>query len=68
MNTAASKLRGLCCKPLAMSQTSTGAPATPRTQVKSKAQTSKLATRFTKRRVASSPSRSLVAASTGTKA
>ena len=43
MNTAASKPFGLCCRPLAMAQTSTGAPATPNTQVNVSAQASTVA-------------------------
>ncbi|MNE67181.1 hypothetical protein D3C80_1627740 [compost metagenome] len=54
--------------PLASSQTSSGAPSTPSTQVSSKAQLSTVATLAISTRVASSPSLALVPASTGTKA
>ena len=54
--------------PLASSHTSTGAPATPTTQVSSSTQNSTVATFATRARVRSSPSWVLVVASTGMKA
>ena len=68
MKTAASNPRGSCFSPLAISQTSTGAAATPITQVSSSAQASKVATRLTSTWVAASPFWALLAASTGTNA
>ncbi|MCY1529343.1 hypothetical protein D9M68_644800 [compost metagenome] len=68
MKTAASKPSGLCFSPLAMAQTSAGAPATPSTQVAVSAQASTVAIWSTIWRVAASPSFSRTPASTGTKA
>ena len=64
----ASKLCGVCLKPLASAHTSTGAPITPRAQVASRVQASTVATLSISRWVAASPSVSLEWASVGTKA
>jgi hypothetical protein len=64
INTALSKR----CRPLARSQTRTGAATTPMTQVSSSAQAKTVATASTRRCVASSPSFSRLAAKIGTKA
>ncbi len=68
MKTAASKPRGSCFNPLAIIQTNTGAAATPITQVSSKAQLKRVATRSISSLVAASPSLARLAASTGTNA
>jgi len=57
-----------CFKPLAITHTSQGAAATPRAEVMSKAQKSRVAARSISRRVASLPCCARLAASTGTKA
>ena len=68
MTTAASKLAGSRRSPPASSETSNGAAITPRMQVTSSVQTRTVATLSTRRRVASSPSRSRAKASVGTNA
>ena len=68
MRTAASKLWGFFCRPLASAQTSSGAAMTPNVQVASNTQASTVATLSIRTRVAASPSRSFECASAGTKA
>ena len=68
MTTAASYPWGFCCNPLAITQTSTGDPSTPTTQVSSSVHNSKVATLLTSTWVAASPCCALLAANTGTKA